>query len=454
MEPRLAYRPFFTGIAECVTVPTREQAVAFLQERITTRRRGFIEEYRQKEKGSAALTYEPALDREVYRELQRHRLEHTQAYQEVLSGLNTYTKFQVETFIGERLNVGLSHFRYDIRFNEQGQGILHGQGMDEPLIPMIARGRDTRSFVGEDIDRPRQEAEVIQFQKIQGVLGDAKTPFGTTILSFSPPGKEGSAYSHNFYDVFVLRQDEQTKERFVEARRYASGLSLEESLKKTEVLKPGYTQDLSEETPVDAYIISRPIVLGEGHELFDRPDELHRSLQADPKAMSYEDFQQKVVGDSLFGEMVGEYLQVLEDNPQNEQLLDRILNAVMNRADEVAGLRNATRVQTLARRHGSHPMPPIPLIDHINQYGTQQVRSTTTGCGASGGFGQESRFGGYGTSRIPGNMSPFKSSDVASGEDNYGKRTFDCPECHQTNTRPYNTLLPACQHCGSTKVAC
>lgn len=454
MEHRLQRTSFFTGIADCPRPPTKEEAVTFLQQKITQRRTGFIEEYRQKKKGSAALTYEPSLDREVYRELHHHRFEHSGAYQEVLSGLNIYTRFQVETFIGERLNVGLSRFRYDIRFNEQGQGILYGQGMEEPLIPMIARGRDTRSFVGEDVDLPRQEAEVTQFEKIQEVMAGPDTPAGTTILSFSPPGKERSAYGHNFYDVFVLREDEKTKERFVEARRYASGLSLDESLQKAEVLQPGYTQDISKDIPVDAYVISKPIVIGKGHELFDKPDEIHKRLQGDPRAMSYEDFQRKVVRDGLFGEMVGEYLQVLEDDPQNEHLLKRILNAVMNRADEMAGLRKNTLVPSLGRRGNVGLVPPTPLIDHINRYGTQQVRSTTTGCGASGGFGQEIGFGSYGKSRIPGNMSPFKSSDVSSGEDNYGKRTFDCPECHQTNTRPYNMLLPACQHCGSTKVAC
>src|SRR6185437_2097466 len=39
-------------------------------------------------------------------------------------------------------------------------------------------------------------------------------------------------------------------------------------------------------------------------------------------------------------------------------------------------------------------------------------------------------------------------------KDKYGERAFNCPSCKKENMRPYNTLLPRCQHCNSTKVAC
>lgn len=431
---------------------SKTAAKDYMEERITKRRTDFIEEYRKGFHGSSVLTYEPALDREVYKELRKHRMLHTDAYQEVLRGLNSYTKFQVETFIGERLNVGLSKFRYDLDFAD-GVGILHGQGMDEPLLEMIARGRDTRGFVSTDVDIPRQEAEVVQFQKIQEVMGNPQTEVGTTVISFSPPGQEGSSYAHNFYDVFILKEDSQ-KERYVEARRYASGLSAEQSLQKADTLKDGYTQELTGDMPVDAFLISRPLVLDKDHEFFNKPDDIHKFLQGDPKAMSYDDFQKKVLQDSIFSEMVGQYLHVLEDDPGNKEVLNRILNATMNRADEAAGLKEAIAPAIHGRRGGVRGAP-LPIMVHINNYGKQEVRSASTGCGSSGGFGQESK---YGSSRMPGNMSPTKSSDVLSGEDKYGKRTFECPSCGYTNVRPLNQLLPECQNpgeCSNRKaVAC
>ncbi|MBI4983220.1 hypothetical protein HZC32_01065, partial [Candidatus Woesearchaeota archaeon] len=40
------------------------------------------------------------------------------------------------------------------------------------------------------------------------------------------------------------------------------------------------------------------------------------------------------------------------------------------------------------------------------------------------------------------------------GEDQYGARAFNCPECGKMNLRPQGELLSACQHCGSKAVAC
>lgn len=460
----------FGKILEGVIAPeplfsSKEEAKKYLEERVTQRRNAFIKEYKDRVHGSRLLTYEPALDREVYKALKDQQGVHEEAHQEVLWGLNSYTRFQVETFIGERLNVGLSKFRYDMRFGNDGKGILHGQGMEEALIDMIARGKDCRNELADDVDHPRQVAEVTQFQKIQEVLGEPQAEIGTTIISFSPPGKEGSAYAHNFYDVFILKEEsDKTGEitgkkgktvRYVEARRYASGLSIEQSLQKAEELSPGFTKELQpEEAHVDAFLIAHPVVINSTHELFNNPDGIHKSLQGDKKAMSYEDFQKKVVQDETFSAMVDHYIQTLEITPEKDDELKMTLNAIMNRADEAAGLKEPVYYYRREKEFVG-PRPPLPIMLQIQQYGRQEVRSVDTGCGFSGGVGQaSSRFGTYGADRLPSNMSPKKSSDVSSGEDKYGSRTFECPECHETNYRPYNELLPKCQYCGTTKVAC
>lgn len=437
-------QPFFAS---------KEAAKTYLEGRITKRRNDFITEYKNDFRGTNVLTYEPALDREVYKELRQHRILHPDAYQDMLQMLRGYTRCQIETFIGERLTVGLSKFRYDMRFTSDGVGILYGQGMTDNLIEMISRGKDCRNEIGADIDHPRQVAEVTQFEKIQEALGDPKAKLGTTVISFSPPGKEGSSYAHNFYDMFILREDK-TGERYVEARRYASGLSIDESLQKAEHLQPGYTEELPlEENHIDAFLISRPLVIQKGHEFFNKPDELHKALQGKKDAMSHEEFGNKVLKDKVFSGMVDYYIHTLETDPENTSILRRTLDALMNRADEAAGLRNPVG-QTRWGRYYMGPSIPLPIIAQINMYGAHEVRQTDTGCGFSGGLGQESRFRSYGSSRMPGNMSPFKSTDGVSGEDKYGKRTFECPECHETNVRPYEELLPKCQHCGSEKVAC
>ncbi|HEX7041839.1 MAG TPA: hypothetical protein VF189_01180 [Patescibacteria group bacterium] len=447
-------RPFF---------PSKEEASKYLEDRITQRRKDFIKEYKEGMHGGYVLTYEPALDREVYKELRRHKDIHPQAYQDSLQGLRYYTKDQVHTFIGERLNVGLSKFSYDLKFGESGKGVMHGQGMEEPLIQMIERGRDCRDELVESIDLPRQTAEITQFEKIQEVLGNPEAEIGTTVVSFSPPGREGSAYGHNFYDVFILKEKdipsnlgEVKKEKYIEARRYASGLSIRESLEKAEELNPGFKSEFKkEEENLDAFLISRPVVLRPESKFFNDPEKIHQDLQKGEKAMSYEKFQRDIIQDETFSQMVDFYIQTLEETPEDKRILDTTLNAIMNRADELAGL-SALTLPTQRRDYPDRgPVMPLPILSQINQYAARDVRETSTGCGLSGSVGgEDSSSAGYGANRLPSNMSKKKSTDVASGEDKYGSRTFECPECHETNYRPYNELLPSCQYCGTTKVAC
>lgn len=409
---------------------------------ILATRNDFIGKYRRKQMGSQLLTYEPALDREVYQTLKTFQDPASKSYQEVRNNLNSYTEFQVETFIGERLNVGLSEFRYTIK-----NGKMYGQGMDESLIDMIQRGRDCRDVVANDVDKPRQDAEIEQFQKIEQVFGDDTTKVGTTIISISPPGGEGSNYAHNFYDVFVLSEDKQTKERFVAAHRYASELSVDEYKQKAEELVPGYLAEHKNQS-IDSYFLSHPLVLDTKSPLSGKAEKIHEVFHRGHEFLSTEDFHEVK---RVIAGLVASYVNTLCDTPEDELFLNHTLNAIMNRADAVAdSLRRPQHT-------GAHlPHGDMPSHDHvagpvsrgeIMALGSQPVRQTTTGCGSSGGFGTEK-----GENRQASNLASFSSADF--GKDSFGSRTFHCPECGETNIRPENQLLSSCQHCGSEKVAC
>lgn len=407
------------------------QQVNTINQAITARRREFVSQYRNKQMGSTALTYEPALDRGVYQTLREYRHMGT-AYEHTKNELNAYTEFQVETFIGERLNVGLSEFRYDLR-----DGKMYGQGMDESLVEMIQRGRDCRDAIARDVDKLRQDAEVEQFTKIQEVMGAADV--GTTVISISPPGGEGSSYAHNFYDVFVLSEDEVTNERFVAAHRYASELSVEEYQAKAQELTPGYFAEYKNE-PIDSYFLSHPLVLDTKSVLSGKPDAIHALFHKDHEFLSTEDFQE--VRRSIAG-LIMSYVNTLCDSPDDADFLHLTLNAIMNKADSVAdNMRHAVRRGEIYVPQ-EIPKGPIPHGE-IMRLGQQPVRTVATGCGSSSGFGQEDR--------TPSNMSSFSSGDL--GKDAFGSRTFSCPECGEVNLRPVNELLSNCQHCGSEKVAC
>lgn len=384
--------------------------------------------------GSKLLTYEPGLDRGVYATLKTFQdIPEQTAYIHARNELNAQTYFSVETFIGERLNVGLSSFRYDLR-----DGKMYGEGMDESLLDMIKRGRDCRDAVAKDVDKPRQDAEIEQFKKIENTLGNPEAQVGTTVISLSPPGGEGSSYSHNFYDVFVLSEDHKTKERFIAAHRYSSDLSLEEYKKRAEELSPGYFAEYKNE-PIDSYFLSHPVVVDIESALSGKPEKIHAKFHKDHEFLSTEGFQE--VRRVIAG-LITSYVNTLVDSPDDKQLLDSHLNYIMNTADDVADrLRRSSGLPVESRKE-KYPKPLLSREDILRE-GNKSVRSVGTGCGESGG---------YGTDKEASNVSSFSMRDF--GKDKLGNRTFDCPECGQMNVRPVNQTIAECQHCGSKKVAC
>lgn len=410
------------------------QTVNRINGAIATRRDRFIDQYRQGHMGSRLLTYEPALDREVYKTLNNFRNEGT-AYEHARNNLNGYTAFQVETFVGERLNVGLSSFRYDLK-----DGQLYGQGMDEPLLAMIQRGRDCRDVLADDVDKPRQDAEMVQFAKIQDVFGNSETPVGTTIVSISPPGGEGSAYSHNFYDVFVLSEDAKTNERFVAGHRYAADLGLEEYKVKVEELVPDYFAEYKNE-PIDSYFLSHPLVLDTNSPLSGAPEKVHANFHNGHEFLSTEDFGE--VKQAIAG-LVVSYVNTLCDTPENVQYLNLTLNAIINKADHVAERLRRKELLPMENRAAQRDETPHGVHAEIMKLGKQKVREVSTGCGSSSGFDTENT--------LASNLSSFNATDF--GKDNFGSRSFNCPECGEMNIRPVNQLVSNCQHCGSEKVAC
>ncbi len=411
------------------------QGVNTINSALTDRRNAFTREYKNGHMGSRVLTYEPALDREVYKTLKTFEEQGNTAYEHVRNNLNEYTAFQVETFIGERLNVGLSSFCYDLR-----DGKLYGQGMHEPLLDMIQRGRDCRDSLVSDVDKARQDAEIKQFDKIQSLFGSPDTKPGTTVISISPPGDEGSAYTHNFYDIFVLSENPKTKERFVAAHRYSSELSVDEYREKARALVPGYFSELQDQS-IDSYFLSHPLVLDQSSDFGGKPDVIHASFHKDHEFLSTDDFES--VKRQIAGLIVS-YVNTLVATPDDEAFLNLTLNAIMNKADHVAERLRRTGVRPVVVKDLSHEQHSHVVHAEILKLGKQSVREVSTGCGSSSGFDKENR--------TASNLSSFNVADF--GKDDFGSRSFNCPDCGEMNIRPVNQLISNCQHCGSEKVSC
>ena len=442
----LEYRQITEGrMTNNFKLPERKSSVSkeHIQSALTKRRESFLNEYVSIKNGEGVLAYEPELDRQVYIELQKYEGQ-GRPYSEVQQSLNDYTKYQLITHIGERLNVQLSTFRYDLR-----DGVMYGENTDEPFIDMIARGRDYRKIHGNAADHPREQAEVEEIAAIQKALGNDESSIGTMMLAISPPGEEGSMYSHNFYDIFTLKEDEK-KNRYIETRRYSSALSNEEYIKKIAELQPDYFKEKTNEMSLDAFLLSHPLSKNALSQ-FTTPDDIHTFLHQEHPHMSEEDFNQVI---QICTPLILSYINTLCSTPGDKQFLDITFNAILNKADAPHQIESWENVST--RRHREigieSSFSGIPSRADITRLGMQEVRTVQTGCGGSGGVNVETDIFGGTAKRKPGNTSPFSVSEF--GEDKYGSRTFECPSCHRTNERPYNELVPECQHCQSKDVAC
>lgn len=334
---------------------------------------------------------------------------------------DSYLSKQINTFIGERLNVRLSKNNYEIK-----NGLIYGQDIDEPFINVIKRGVDYRRRVeGEDrVDKRREEAEITGFSKIQEVMCGPQTQVGTMMLSISPKGGKESLYQHNFYDIFTL--NELDGKRFVEARRYSSALSIEEYKDKLSPLS--FMGNISS----DADFLERPVRIE--NVFFENADQIHSYLHRNHKTIELEKFE-----------------RIMEDCESLKREYYRtkdplILDAIMNKADEGAGLIDKTGNEFYSPIIG--PNIPLKMFSGVDQeiayYGGRPVREVKTGCGSSGSLSKNS---------LEKNSSPFSVSEF----DDFGDREFPCPACGHTNRRPYNEKIPLCQneHCWDpTAVAC
>lgn len=342
--------------------------------------------------------------------------------------LNAYTRKQLETHLGERLNVLLSSTRYEI-INEQ----IYGQDTAEPFMDSLIRGRNYRRLSGNPIDFDRENAEVIGFSKIQEQLTSQAAQVGTMMLSVSPKGAEDSTYQHNFYDVFTLKRDD--KGKYIEAKRYSSGLSIDETAEK---LKEGMLL-YSEEVPTPEQFLENPIVVN--NPFFETAEDIHKFLHKEHKYTRKEEFDK---GLRMVGFLITSYVNGLSENLSSYEINLR-LNAVVNGFDIAMG----ESKDRLSHFKNVEISTLLNSNEYVRYLGNQPVRPVMTGCGFSGNMPN------YQGVFIPGqNKTAFSVAEFAVLKDRFGKRTFDCPDCGKENLRPENQMIGRCQHCSSAKVAC
>lgn len=315
---------------------------------------------------------------------------------------------QLETHIGERFNVLLSTTRYEVK-----GGAFFAEESSEPFLGALARGRDYRRLYGNSIDRERENAEVIGFQKTERELVNPETPPGTMILSFSRKGKKDSAYQHNFYDIFIKKEDERGS--YIEARRYSSALDDQDCARF--YLEMGF--EGKGEVADDVFFLLNPIKIKD--ERFKTADSLHEYLHKEHKYASVKELG-RILQESVPLRLA--YINAVATG--NKKLQELAYNALLNGVDQAS--------------YGQNIFKSSDIKQEVYRLGLMPVRQVMTGCGSSGGVSiEKSLF-----------SSPFSVSEFSTETDDYGSLTFRCPheECRLINKRLKNKLISNCQHCG------
>jgi len=375
------------------------------------------------------VQYDVAFDTNEYGKLLEFKQKDVVLFEEKRKGQDGFTKFNLETAIGERFNAGLSQRRDEII-----NGEICDTNMKRPMLAMIKNGVEYRAHNGSSpTDQIREQAEVIGFEKIQDVLVSPLTPVGTMMISISPPGEGDSIYKHNFYDVFTLKQDEDGI-RYIEPRRYSSGLDREEYIHKALVLQAEYFEDEdAKDLPFDAYFLSHPLRIDSE---FGDADTIHSNFHKEHEYMDNKEYGEII---RLCQPFIHAYLAQIAKNPYDTYERNVRFNAILNKADEIADQRRSGVIV--------HEVFVRVTDAEIYRLGEKEVRKVGTGCGSSGGAETGSVMDSI--------LSPFSVSEFGFlGSDSMGELAFACHKCNGINVRPREGKLPKCGHCGVKFDAC
>ena len=312
------------------------------------------------------VQYELDFDRQKARELRERIYEAPDVYQSERAQFEGYMKMQLLTALGERFNRGISEYSYFLK-----DGKLRGEHSDEPFEDILIRGRDYRKENGNALDHPREAAEVEGFQRMQEIMADDTTPVGEVVISVSPPGREGSIYKHNFYDMFQKADDGSVK-----AVRFSSALTPIETIERLFEIAPHTSYP---DTITDTALLAHPIRLGKDLSM----EKVHKLLHRYHEVLSEDDFaEMKRVCDVL----MTSFIASLIDNPEDTHSHALRFNAVLNGADEVADLLKLKREGVIFEDKKAYDN------EDIYSLGMRAVRSVDTGCGLSGGVGLSGGF--------------------------------------------------------------
>lgn len=338
--------------------------------------------------------------------------------------------------------------RFVLRFDEERK-IRHEMFPDEPYEQMLERGVAYRDQHGsQELDRER--AEIVGFQRRQEILANPKTPIGTKLVTFSPPGiVEGSCYTLNFVDIEELAEDEITKERIIKYTRFASSLDYEQYMAIAKQFDPTYftkkeevEKALEKEIPRDAWYLANSFQIQPSEDATDADAIFSQYFEKDSKAMEEQEWQRR--WQQLYVPFALHLIDILTQEKFDPVAIAEAYNTLLH-SGENKKMQQQVKEKTIfvAPKTGSLTDDMRRQITgFVRLYGRAEVEERPVGCGSSGGVSIKDK----GTASILSNSVAQFGVSSSGGT----REHFNCPECHYKASGPIGNTCPGC---GLTKEA-
>ena len=416
-------------------------------------------------KGRSTMQYDGEFDIENYQRV--FAIQDQDAREKALARIDDYTRKQLVTHLGERVNVLLSTIDYSI----SSQGHLFVPSLGKTAEQMVIDGRDFQISLPDvrDIDKPRMDAEILEMQQVEAALCHPDTPVGTMITVISAPGGQeidgrDSMFLHNFYDVFRLEEREVDghTEKYARLYRYSSSLTYEEYLHMALQLKRDYFADPeAQQTSLDAYFLAH--VIGLTQSGLEEPEDVHKFFHRDHTYMTRQDFEEVIIpgtsnlieryiaamhklatlpADAIRSEQAHTFnVLLIEAENLREQL--QLLQKNNMQGSLVAEIRHqlVAQMQTVIAAYSLQDILRLGRQENVKQGGgaCPGESGMRTGSNDLSALAQ--------TPSIALNTSSFSTAMGGDVDvDLKGPRRFKCPACDYECLRPLNGTLDRCQN--------
>jgi hypothetical protein len=319
--------------------------------------------------------------------------------------------------------------KYDEYFYHEEKDFTTGESYFSSNEPGPIRDIYRRAIKDRESKRfsvRREVAECLGFEKLEKELLSA--PVETMAIWVSPPGRKEDGYG-DYSFTFVAQVIDGEGGRRVRMVPYRNNKTLEEH---NSYLSYITGKDVSLKTDVEA--LSSPFFI-QPTESINTPEDLLKVIGEQEMV----DVNWKKELEEKAWPFLQAFLYLVRTNAPDKELI-KVRNAFENFAIAFGKDRN---IQTIEM----HDHQEIKINENfgfgyqmqIDKWGGYEPPKAAGSCGLAGDMMTSGQ-----------NLTTPMEYQQRLGilqQDQYGERNFECPTCKKENIRPYNTLLPSCQHC-------